>query len=102
MKLDLKKIKQQYRNKFIISMSQADQETPSKFFKYQIIDVLDQPLECNLIFILKDRKKLVKMTFSYEILQTGKGETRFNGNLNKCRIVNARNFPVIDSSYLSL
>lgn len=100
--MDLKRIKQIYRNKFIILCQSGDTQTPDVYQKYQIIDILNQPLEKNLIFLLKDKNKIRKVFLNQEVLQTGKGVTKVGDQFVKIRIVNARNFPIADSSYFSI
>ena len=101
--MDLKKIKQTYRNKFIILCQPGDSQTSNKYLKYCIIDIINQPAEKNLIFVLKDKEnQFRKIVLNRETLHFGKGEIRINEQIYKCRIVNARNFPIVDSSYFSL
>jgi len=100
--MDLKRIKKLYRNKFIVLCHPDDPKTPQKYHKYQIIDILFQESEKNLIFLINDSKTIRKIALSQEVLKTGKDVIRLKNKNVQCRIVNARNFPIIDSSYLGI
>lgn len=101
--MDLKKIKQLYRHKFIILCQPGDTQTSVQYSKYCIIDILYQAAEKNLIFVLKDNQNnFRKVILNRETLHFGKGEVRLGEHILQCRIVNARNFPIVDSSYFSL
>lgn len=97
--MDLKK----YRNKYMIICHQNDVQLTSAYIKYQIIDVMNPPLEKTLVFVLKDpNNKLRKVICNCEILQTGQSIFKMEKHTYYGRIVNARNFPIIDSSYINL
>lgn len=101
--LDFSRVKQSYRNKYLITMNPSDRDDISKYNKYQIIDILQIQSEDILVFQLKSKdNKIFKMAFNYDILKTGKAEYITNGKKIYCRIVNARNFPTINASYLNL
>lgn len=100
--MDLKKIRKLYRHKFIVLCQSGDTQTPEMYLKYQIIDVINHPMEKSLIFLLNDKKTVKKILINLEILKTGKGEIQHGKITYQIRIVNARNFPIADSSHFSI
>ena len=100
--MDLKKVRRSYRHKYVILCKPGQSSEPDTYERYKIIDVINQPGEKNLIFTLKDESMFRKIVMGREIIKTGKGDLKIGSTLYKCRIVNARNFPIADSSYFNM
>lgn len=100
--MDLKKIRRSYRHKYVILCKTGASGQPNTYERYKIADVINQPGEKNLVFMLKDDNVFRKMVFGREIIKTGKGDLKMGNEIYKCRIVNARNFPIADSSYFNM